>query len=57
MDIENDASLKVKRYTLVITSNEVSSNSKGKIKQDEQASSDHITVWEADNFEIEGGAG
>ena len=47
LDRKIDGSLIVKRYTLVITS--ASSNSKEKIKEDEQASSYPITIWEAND--------
>uniref|UniRef100_A0A7C9DQF5 Uncharacterized protein n=1 Tax=Opuntia streptacantha TaxID=393608 RepID=A0A7C9DQF5_OPUST len=48
-DIKTDGSLKIKRCTMVITSYEASSNSKGKIKDEEQASSHPVTAWEADD--------
>ena len=37
----------------MITSYDASSNSKGKIKDEEQASSQPITVWEVDNLKAE----
>jgi len=52
LDVKIDGSLKVKICTLVITSCDASSNSKEKIKE-EQASSDHVIVQEADNLKAE----
>ena len=43
----------MQRRTLVINSYEASSNSKGKIKEEEQASSNHVTVEEAENLKAE----
>jgi len=51
LDIKNDGSLKVKRCSLLITSCDASSNSKDKIKDEEQASSHLVTIWEADDLE------
>jgi len=50
LDVKTDGSLKVKRRTLVITSYETSSNSKGKIKGEEQPSSHPITIRDVDNL-------
>ena len=50
-DVKTNGSLKVKRRTLVITSYETSSNSNGKIKDEEQPSSHPITIQEADDLE------
>jgi len=50
LDIKTDGSLKINKYTLVITSCEASSNSNGKIKDEEQASSHLVVVQEADNL-------
>jgi len=55
LDVKTDSSLKVKRCTSIITSYETSSNSKVKIKDEEQASSQPITVWEADDLKGETG--
>jgi len=51
LDVRSDGSLKVKRRTLVITSYRTSSNSKGKIKDEEQPSSHPITIREANDLE------
>ena len=53
MDIKTDGSLKVKICTLVITSCEVNSNSKGKVKDEEEVSSNHVIVLEDDNLKAE----
>jgi len=53
LNVKIDGSLKVKRRTLVITSCKVSSNSKDEIKDVDQVSSNHITIREADDLEIE----
>jgi len=53
LDVKTDGSLKMQRRTLVINSYEASSNSKGKIKEEEQASSNHVTVEEAENLKAE----
>jgi len=45
LDVKIDGSLKVKRCTLVITSCDCSSNSKDEIKDEDQVSSNHITIW------------
>ena len=50
-NIRTDESMKVKRRTLVITSCIASSNSKGQIKEEKQASFDHVTVQEGDDLE------
>ena len=51
LDVKIDGSLKVKRLTLVITNCRARSNSKGKVKDEEQVSSSHITIWEVDDLE------
>jgi len=51
LDVKIDGSMKVKRCTLVITNCETSLNSKGKVEEGKQASSDHIIVQEADDLE------
>jgi len=58
LDVKTDGSLKVKRRTLVITSYETSSDSKGKIKDEEQASfsSYLITVQEPDDLKAKTGS-
>jgi len=53
LDVKIDGSLKVKRRTLVITIYDTSSNSKGKIKDEEQASSHPITVRDVDDLKTE----
>jgi len=53
LDLKIDGSLKVKRRTLVITSCDASSNSKDEIKDEDQVSANHITIWEDDDLEIE----
>jgi len=53
LDVKTNSSLQMKKRTLVITNCEASSDSKGKIKEEEQASFGHITVWEADELEAE----
>jgi len=50
LDVKTDGSLKVKRYTLVITSYETNSNSKVKIRDKEKASPHPITVREANDL-------
>jgi len=52
LDLKTGGSLKVKRCTLVITSCEASLNSIGKIEE-EQASSDHVTIRKVDDLENE----
>jgi len=56
LDVKSDGSLRIKRCTLVITSYETSSNSKGKIKDEEQASSHPIAVREADDLKVKTGS-
>jgi len=51
LGVNIDGSLKVKTYTLVITSCETSSNSKGQIKEEEQPSSNHVTIQEVNDLE------
>jgi len=51
LDVKIDGSLKVKRRPLVITS--YSWNSKGEIKDEDQVSSNHITIQEPHDLEIE----
>jgi len=51
LDVKTNNSLKVKRHTVVITIFEASSNSKEKIKEEEQASSKHVKVRETDKLE------
>jgi len=51
LDVKIDDSLKVKRRTLVITSCDASSNSKDKIKAEDQVSSNQIMIREADDLE------
>ena len=51
LDVKTNGSLKVKRHTLVITSYEVSSNSKGKVEDEEQISSNHVTFQEINDLE------
>jgi len=51
LDVKTNGSLKVKRHTLAITSYATSSNSKGKIKDEEQPSSHPVTVREANDLE------
>jgi len=53
MDVKIDGSLKIKRCTLVINNCKASSNSKDEIKDKEQVSSNHVTVWEDDDLEVE----
>jgi len=52
-DVKIDGSLKVKKRTLVITSYETTSNSKGKIKDEEQPSSHPVTIRGADDLKAE----
>jgi len=56
LDVKSDGSLRIKRCTLVITSYETSSNSKAKIKDEEQASSHPIAVREADDLKVKTGS-
>jgi len=56
LDVKTDGSIKVKKHTLVITSYETNSNTKGKIKDEEQACSHHITIWEAGDLKAETGS-
>ena len=51
LEVKNNGSLKVKRCTLVITSCEASSNSKGKIEKEEQDFSNQVTVQEIGDLE------
>jgi len=51
--VKIDGSFKVKRRTLVITNYDASLNSKDKIKEEDQVSSNHIMIREADNLETE----
>jgi len=53
LDVKTYGSLIVKRRTLVITSYETSSNAKDKIKDKEQVSSNHVTIWEAEDLVVE----
>ena len=53
LDVKIDGSLKVKRLTLVITNCRARSNSKDKVKDEEQVSSNHIIVLKANDFEVE----
>ena len=53
LDVKIDGFLKVRRCTLVITSCDASLNSKDKIKDEDQVSSNHITIREADDLEAE----
>jgi len=53
LDAKIDGFLKVKTHTLIITSCEASSNSKDKIKDEDQVSSNHITSQEANDLETE----
>ena len=39
--------------TWLVTNYQASLDSKGKIKKEERASSDHNTIWEADNLDVE----
>jgi len=50
LDVKTDDFLKVKKRTLIITNSEASSNSKGKIKGDGQASSHPVIVWDANDL-------
>jgi len=56
LDVKIDGSLKVKIRSLVITNYETRSNSKGKIKGEEQASSYPVTVREADDQKAKTGS-
>jgi len=53
LNVKTNGSLKIKRRTLVITSYETSSNSKDKIKDEEQPSSHPATVQEANDLKAE----
>jgi len=53
LDVKTNGTLKVKRHILVITSCEASSNLKGTVKDEDQVSSKHVTVWEVDDLEAE----
>jgi len=50
LDVKIDGSLKVPRHTLVITNYDASSNSKDTNEDEDQVSSNHITIQEADNL-------
>jgi len=50
---KTDGSLKGKRRTLIITNYDASTNSKDEIKGKDQVFSNHITIQEADDLEIE----
>jgi len=52
MDAKIDGSLKIKRRTLVITNYDASLNLKDKIEEEDQVSSNHITIREVDDLEI-----
>ena len=56
LDVMVNGSLKVKRRALVITNYETSLNSKGKIKDEEQASSHPTTIQEADDLKAKTGS-
>ena len=51
LDVKIDGSLQAKTHTLVITSCDANSNSKDEIKDEDQVSSNHIMIWEADDME------
>ena len=53
LDVKIDGSLKVKRRTVVITNYDASLNSKEKIEEEDQVSSNHIMIREADDLETE----
>jgi len=53
LGVKTNDSLKVKRNIAIITNCEASSNSKGKIKEEELTTSDHVIVREASNLEAE----
>jgi len=53
LDVKIDGSLKVKRRTLVITNYDASSNSKDKIEEEDQVSSNHNMIREVDDLETE----
>jgi len=48
-----DESLKVKRHALVLTGHGANASTKERTKEDEQASSNHITVQEVDGLDSE----
>ena len=53
MDVKIDGSLKVKRHTLIITNCDASSNSKDRIKDEDEVSFNHSMIWEVDDLETE----
>jgi len=48
--VKADDSLKVRRHTLVRTSHEANASAKERTKEEEQASSNHVTIQEVDDF-------
>jgi len=55
LDVKTDGSLKVKSYTLVITSYRTNSNAKDNIKDEEQPSSYPVTAREVDDLKAKTG--
>jgi len=53
LDVKTNGSLKVKRCNLIITNYKTNSNSKGKIKHEEQTSFHPIIVQDADDLKAE----
>jgi len=53
LDVKINGSLQVKSCGLVITNYDASSNSKDKIEEEDQVSSNHIMIREADDMEAE----
>jgi len=53
LDVKIDNSLRVKRRTVVFTSQEKRSNSNDKAEKEEVVSSNHITIHECDNLDSE----
>ena len=53
LDVKTEGSLGVKRHTVVFTSRRVNRCPKEELKQEEQASSNHFTVREVDDFDAE----
>ena len=53
LDVKTEGSLRIKRCTVVFTGHRVNLGLKEELKQDEQASSNHITVWEVDDLDAE----
>ena len=49
LDVKMDGSLRVKRRTVVLTGQQKSSNSDEKSKEEQVASSNHITIRECDD--------